>query len=185
MKKALAVVLATVLVGVCTGAALAQVRFVQVYFDADYNDTQSQCQPVGTESSLYVAGLNLNMLVSAIDWKVQFPPALLYIGELTGGDLVIGDSQVGIAISWGLPKNGFSTLLLSRIFVEWTGACDCAHGPQPLRVVGYDDIYSPVPTAVRWPDGVQVEAVGMLSLVCPGNVSTTPTTWGGVKALYR
>jgi hypothetical protein len=52
-------------------------------------------------------------------------------------------------------------------------------------VVGYDDIYSPTPKAVRWPSSQEFELVGMLSLICPGQVSTEATTWGGVKALYR
>jgi hypothetical protein len=188
MKKALAVVLAMLLIGVCTGGALAQVPFIQVYFDADYNDTQSPCLPPGSSSSLYVAALNFNDLVSAVDYKVQFPPALMYIGENVnagGGDPVIGNSEIGIAIAWALPRNGFVTMLLSRVFVDWTGDCDCAQGPQALRVVGYDDVFSPTPKAVRWPSGEPFEAVGMLSLICPGPTSTEATTWGGVKALYR
>jgi hypothetical protein len=176
------------LIGVCTGGALAQVPFIQAYFDADYNDTQSPCKSAGTESTLYVAALNLNDLVSAIDFKVLFPPALMWTGDLPnagGGDPVIGNSLIGMAIAWNLPQNGFQTLLVDRILVEWTAECDCLQGPQPLRVVGYDDVYSPVPKAVSWPGGQQFEVVGMLSLICPGGVSTETTTWGGVKALYR
>jgi hypothetical protein len=188
MKKALAVVLATVVIGVCTGGALAQVPFVQVYFDADYNDTQSNCLPPDSESTLYVAALNLNMMVQAIDFKVLIPAALMYDGESpnTGiNDLVIGSSPSGMGIAYNLPQNGFQTMLLTEIFVLWTGLCDCQAGPQALRVVGYDDVYSPTPQAVRWPDGAQKSLVGMLSLICPGQVSTSSTTWGGVKALYR
>jgi hypothetical protein len=189
MKKALAVVLAMLFIGVYTGGALAQVPFIQAYFDADYNDTQSPCKNPGDGSSLYVAALNLNDLVSAVDYKILFPPALLYTGEtpnvVSPPDLVIGNSLVGIGISWQLPKNGFETLLLSRVFVEWTSECDCLQGPQALRVVGYDDVYSPTPKAVRWPGSQEFEVVGMLSLICPGGVSTETTTWGGVKALYR
>jgi hypothetical protein len=192
MKKALAVVLAMLLIGVCTGGALAQVPFIQVYFDADYNDTQSPCKNPGDSSTLYVAALNINDLISAIDWKIQFPPALLYTGEDVTedpegdpGDITIGNSQAGIAVAYNLPRNGFVTMRLSRVFVEWTSQCDCLQGPQPLRVVGYDDVYSPQPKAVRWPSGEQFDVVGMLSLICPGGVSTETTTWGGVKALYR
>jgi hypothetical protein len=188
MKKALAVALATVLLGVCTGGALAQVPFIQVYFDADYNETQSNCKPVDSESFLYVAALNLNMLVSAIDYKVLFPPAVLYVDEnvnVTGSDPVIGNSYDGIGIAYALPRNGFLTLLLSRVRVMWTAQCDCALGPQPLRVAGFDDIFSPQPKVVRFPDNAEFPVVGMTSLICPGSVSTESTTWGGVKALYR
>ena len=192
MKKALAVVLAMLLIGVCTGGALAQVPFIQAYFDADYNDTQSPCKTPGSGSTLYVAALNFNELISAVDFKIQFPPALMYIGENVAedpegdpGDITIGNSLSGIAIAYNLPRNGYETMLLTRVFVEWTGDCDCLQGPQPLRVVGYDDVYSPTPKAVKWPSGEQFDVVGMLSLICPGGVSTETTTWGGVKALYR
>jgi len=187
MKKALAVVLAMLLIGVCTGGALAQVPFIQVYFDdAPYNDTQSPCLPPGSSSSLYVVALNLNDLVSAIDWKIQFPSALMYVGEnVESATLVIGDSQVGIGVSYALPRNGFVPMLLSKVIVDWTGDCDCAAGPQALRVVGYDDVNSPTPKAVRWPTGEPFDVVGMLALICPGPTSTEATTWGGVKALYR
>lgn len=188
MKKALAVMLATVLIGVCTNAALAQVKFIQVYFDADYNDTQTNCGLPGSTVSLYVAALNLNMNVQAVDYRLQIPPSLMYVGENVNagpGDPVIGNSEIGIAIAYNLPQNGFQTMLLSRVFAEWTGECDCGQGPQPLRVVGYDVNLNPSPLVVRWPDSVQFEAVGMLSLICPGATATEATTWGGVKALYR
>jgi hypothetical protein len=188
MKKALAVVLATLLIGVCTGGALAQVPFVQVYFDADYNDTQSPCKNPGSSSHLYVAALNLNALVSAMDYKILFPAALMYVGETPNAgpnDPVIGNSEIGIAIAWQIFKNGYETILLSDVIVDWTGDCDCLQGPQALRVVGYDDVYSPNPKAVAWPASNEIECVGMLSLICPGGVSTETTTWGGVKALYR
>jgi hypothetical protein len=187
MKKALAVVLATIFVGVFTGGALAQVPFIQAYFDADYNETQSDCKAPTTISSLYVAALNLNTLVVAIDYKILLPPALLYDSEAVNvlpTELYIGASNIGIGIAYGLPRNGFVTMLLSRVFVEWTGLCDCEAAPQGVRVVGYDDVFSPVPKMVDF-GGNEHLVVGMLSLVCPGQVSTETTTWGGVKALYR
>jgi hypothetical protein len=188
MKKALAVVLAMALIGVCTGGAGAQVPFVHVYFDADYNETQSNCLPPGTFSNLYVAALNLNMWVQAIDFKVTFPAALLYLGENVNvgpNDLFIGSSPAGLAIAYNLPQSGFQTILLTTILVQWTGACNCAGAPQAIVVVGYEPAINPDPTAVRWPDTTAIDLVGMTSLVCPGPVSTSTTTWGAVKALYR
>jgi hypothetical protein len=189
MKKALAVVLALVCIGFCTDGAQAQVPFMQVYFDADYNDTQSQCLLPGTLSSLYLAALNLNMFYSALDFKISFPPALMWIGDSPNvdpiNDLVIGNSPAGMAIAYSLPKNGFQTQLLNTMAVLWTANCNCALGPQPMVVVGFEPLINPNPTVVQWPATVQVPVVGMTSLICPGAVSTSATTWGGVKALYR
>lgn len=193
MKKALAVVLVAACIGVFAGAALAQVPFVQVFFDADvwgegYSETQSDCLAPGTVSDLYVVALNWNMFMQAIDFKVILPVALLYLSDTpntTIADPVIGSSPAGMAIAYNIPRNGFQALLLTKIRVFWTGQCNCAAGPQAIEVVGFDANINPNPTAVRWPDFTQLAGVGMTSLICPGPVSTQSSTWGGVKALYR
>jgi hypothetical protein len=193
MKKALAVVLVAACIGVFAGAAMAQVPFVQVFFDADvfgegYSVTQSDCLPPNTISDLNVVAMNWNMFIQAIDFKVIIPPALLYLSDTpntTIADPVIGNSPSGMAIAYNIPRNGFSPLLLTTIRVLWTGACNCAAGPQAIVVTGFDPSVNPNPQAVRWPDFVQLDGVGMTSLICPGPVSTQSSTWGGVKALYR
>jgi hypothetical protein len=193
MKRALAGVLAIVFVGLLAAGATAQVPFFQVYFDDNsngtYGETQSPCGEVAMEASLYVVAQNWNMLVTAVDYQLFFPQALLYSDDnypdVPGGTLVIGDSKVGVAISWGLPRNGFSPLLLSRVDAYWTGLCDCAAGPQAIVVGPYPESGNNSPTGVRWPDYTTFPAVGMTSLICPGPVATEETTWGGIKALYR
>jgi hypothetical protein len=201
MKRALAVVLAVAFVGLMAAGATAQVPFCQVYFDADYNETQAFCRPPGTFADLYVAFLNWNMFVGAVDYSIDFPPAVFFAGETTNtgvNDLVIGSSNSdggggpgsgGIAIAWNLPQNGFQPLLASTVHVIWTGACNCVPGgTQAIVVKGYH--YAEVggkaqPSGVRWPDYAELDAVGMTSLICPEGVGTEETTWGGIKALYR
>jgi hypothetical protein len=193
MKRALAGTLAIAFVSLMAAGAMAQVSFFQVYFDDasndSYGETQSQCGPVFTSASLYLVALNWNMFVAAVDYQVVFPPALLYVSDTypdtPGGTLNIGNSFDGAALSYGLPRNGFEPMLVSTISALWTGSCDCSPQgvPQPLTVRGFED--KPAPQGVRWPDFAEFTAVGMTSLVCPGAVSTTETTWGGIKALYR
>lgn len=191
MKRALAGVFAIAFVALMATGAMAQIPFFQVYFDDDsngsYGETQANCGAPATSQSLYLVLLNGNAFVAAVDYQVIFPPSLLFAGDnypvVPGGSLNLGDSFAGNAVSYGLPRSGFSPMLVTRISSVWTGQCDCASGPSPLQVVGYPGKSSPA--FVRWPDYVEFTAVGMTSLICPGPVSTTPTTWGGVKALYR
>ncbi len=197
MKRALAGVLAIAFVGLMAAGAVAQVPFFQVYFDDDsngsYGETQKGCGPVATFQSLYLVANNANAFVAAVDYLVQLPVsgAMLYIGEsrpvVPGGDLAIGatpanNSIEGLAVSYGLPRNGFAPMLITTLNTMWTGQCDCA-APQPLAVGGFPGKTSPA--FVRWPDYVEFSAVGMTSLLCPGPVATESKTWGGVKALYR
>lgn len=191
MKRALAGVLAIAFVGLMAAGASAQVPFFQLFFDDDsngtYGETQASCGPVNTQQNLYLVLQNANAFVAAVDYQIAFPPSLLFISDnypvVPGGSLNLGDSQNGNAISYGLPRNGFAPVLIVTISALWTGACNCASGPSPLVVGGYQGKSSP--SYIRWPDFAEFSGVGMTSLICPGPVATSEATWGGIKALYR
>jgi hypothetical protein len=191
MKRALAGVLAIAFVGLMAVGATAQVPFFQAYFDDDsngsYGETQAFCGVANNFQNLYLVLQNANTFVAAVDYQVTFPGALLFVQDtypvVPGGHLNLGNSQGGNAVSYGLPRSGFSPMLVVTMSTLWTGACDCFAGPQALIVGPYPD--KTAPAFVRWPDYAEFSAVGMTSLVCPGPVATQSTTWGGVKALYR
>jgi hypothetical protein len=178
--------------------AMAQVPFFQVYFDDDsngsYGETQANCGEVNAFQSLYLVASNFNMFVSAVDYQVVLPPALFFISDnfpvVPGGHLILGAtpatiSSEGLAVSYGLPRNGFAPMLITAMTTVWTGACNCASGPASVLVGPYPGVGKTSPTGIRWGDFQEVGAVGMTSLVCPGPVSTSERTWGGIKALYR
>src|SRR5262245_31213075 len=191
MKRALAGVLAIAFVGLMAAGAYAQVPFFQVFFDdnsnGSYGETQANCGTVNTPQSLYLVLQNANSFVAAVDYQIAFPAGLLFLNDsypvVPGGSLNLGDSQAGNAISYQLPRNGFEPVLLVTMNTFWTGACNCASGPQPLVVGGYQG--KSTPNFIRWPDFAEFSSVGMTSLLCPGPVATSEATWGGIKALYR
>lgn len=192
MKRALAGVLAVALAGLIAVSANAQVPNVQVYFDSDYNETQSGCMPVNTIQDLYVVANNYNMWVLGVDCTIMYPPALFWMVDnlpLPFPNMnSIGSTPLGIGVSWALPQNGFAPLLVVVPRVLWL-ECDCQVGPpvnpQSIVVTGYQPLGKPNPTAVRWPDYFEVPGVGMTSLICPGAIATESKTWGEIKALYR
>ena len=202
MKKALAGVLVASLVGLMAVAATAQVPNVQVYFNGNpaynsFSDTQAVCNNPGYARDLYVVMNNWNMFVQAVEFSIDYPAALFFLGETApAGTLVIGSTPSnggtgGVAVSWtNIPQNGFDPILAMTVHVVETAQCDCNAGPQAVVVRGYN--YANAgnggntdPVAVRWPDYVELSGVGMTSLICPGAVATEQSTWGGVKALYR
>jgi hypothetical protein len=192
MKRALAGVLAVVFVGLMAAGASAQAPFFQMYFDdgsnGSYGETQINCGLVGQFQSIYVVAQNTGAFVQALDYSVAIPTGLLFLSETFAADpLVLGAtpstiSPEGVAVAYGLPRNGFEPMLIATISALWTGECNCSNS-SPLIVGAWPGKTSP--QVIRWPDNAEINPIGMTSLLCPGPVSTTETTWGGVKALYR
>jgi len=188
MKKALAGVLAVVLVGVIAGSAMAQVPNIQVYFDPAHTQTQTTCGPQGQPTDLYVVMNNWNMNVTGVDFSISYPSVLVWLGDNLPDPLTqtqIGTSPTGIAIAYAncCYLNGFMSVEVLRPLVLW-GPCDC-NTPKAVVVGGYTPLGKTQPSAVRKEDFKEFSGVGMTSLICPGAIATEPSTWGQVKALYR
>ena len=193
MKKALAGVLAVALAGVMAGSAIAQVPNVQVYFDPAFTETQAFCPPAGppVNTSLHVVMNNWNMNITGVDFSIQYPPALIWLGDALVDPLTqvsLGNSPTGIAIAYAncCAQDGFQPVEVLRPFVQW-GVCDptCNQPAQAVVVGGYAPLGKTQPSAIRKEDFAEFSGIGMTSLVCPGIVATQPSTWGQVKALYR
>lgn len=196
MKRALAgVFVAAALVGFSAVGAMAQIPYIQVYFDdgsnGSYGETQALCGTNGMPVYMYVVGQNFNAWLSGVEYQIAFPAGIMFVADTLpptqGATVSIGNSQVGFAITYELPRSGFVPVLFSTIFALWTGACDCGQGPQAIVVGPYPYPVEPQtqPRGVRWPDYQPIAAVGMTSLLCPGPVAAQESTWGGIKALYR
>jgi hypothetical protein len=200
MKRLLVMTLAAV-AALNPAQATSQVPHVVIYFDGNpvtntFNTTEESCKSPGTLQDLYVVFRNWNMYVVGAEFSIDYPPALFFLGDIAPiSTLTIGSSNSrggdgGIAIAWQYPQNAFEPLLAITAQTIWTGSCWCRDAPQPLRLRGY--WYAHVgnggnanPRAVRWPDFVEVEGIGLTSLVCPGQPATAATTWGRIKAMYR
>jgi hypothetical protein len=123
---------------------------------------------------------NFGMWMSAIEYGIIYPPQLLFIGDDTGG-LDIGNSASGIATSWPFPINAFSPVLVNKI--KFFYLCQlCYETDIPIVVVQHP--ITGFLRAVRWPDNVLFNGVGLTSLICP-TVPAEETTWGNIKALYN
>ena len=190
MKKILVVVFAVV---VMLGAAQvnAQVPYVQVYFDEAWQTpVLESCPdlPPGTEvSTIYVVAHNFNMWMNGIEYMINYPTELTWLGDSIGPDrLSIGNSPSGIGVTWPVPGNGFGGLLVQTANVLWM--CEgCSSNDITITVVRHP--FTPWPEthlvrAVRWPDLGIVQGVGMAAAVCL-IIPVQETTWGGIKAQYN
>jgi hypothetical protein len=186
MKKASFVpfVLALLLAGMVT--ASAQVPTVSAVYDIDTMEMTATCPnaPVGSViDTLWVVAEGFNIWINAIEYTIELPNAFTWLSDIVGtGAISIGNSQTGIGIAYPLPANGYDPLLVQiLVFVWMCDACGPAVENSTIVVSGYPS--SGKVRAVRWPDLVTVDAIGLTSTVC----SLSPveqTTWGHIKAMF-
>ena len=197
MKRFLVVVCA---VAVCLGAATANaqtsVPFVQVYFDEGWSVTNPPACPTedpGTQTStIYVVARNWNMWMQSIEYAIEYPPELVWLGDFVNPatQLELGDSPTtslsgGIAVTWRTRGNAFNPLLIQWATILWN--CQgCATQNITLTVVKHPSTVWPenwLVRALESPNFAEAQGIGMASVVCP-IVPVDETTWGGIKAQY-
>ena len=142
-----------------------QVPYVAVYFDSDLQTTEKDC-PGFTIDMLYVAGRQFNATLSAVEYKIQYPPELTFLGDvLDTNSTAIGMSPAGIIIEFTTPIDAYGPVLFQQIHVVWN-CDDCLNTwDAPVRVLPHPS--SGLVRAVSWPEQDVIEAVGRTSLVCP------------------
>jgi hypothetical protein len=173
----------------CAGTAFAQIPNVSIYFDYNLTETHALCPaelPGTVLDSCYVVANNFNMWMNAIEYRIAYPPQMLYLGDSFPPDrLTIGNSATGVGVSWPLPANSFGAVVIQKVRFYWMcDNCD-QQGPNadaPIMVLPYPG--QTTVRAVRWPDLLLVPGVGMVSLIC-ATVPVEETTWGAIKSMYE
>jgi len=182
-------VLAVVLGGILAGSAMAQVPYVQLYFDSEHTQTRTPCGSIGNLTTLYVVMKNWNMNVTGVDFSVNYSPSLIWVADVLpdpSTSISIGQTPTGIAIAYAncCYLNGSVDQEVLQVLAVW-GPCDCAIGPYAVVIGGYTPLGKTQPTAIRKEDFQEFAGVGMTSIICDNAFAIEPSTWGKVKALYR
>lgn len=164
----------------------AQVPYIQIYFDEDLQRTMEiSCpfvDPGSRVGTIYIAAHNFSMFMSSIEYRVDYPPELSFLGDIINSSYqVVGHSIIGIVISFPTPLNAFETVVLQKVEFMWV-CYACESIAIPVVVVPHPS--SGKIGAISWPDSEEVEAVGMTAIVCP-TMPVEASTWGHIKALYR
>jgi hypothetical protein len=168
------------------GSAYAQEPNIQVYFD-DMSSAQADCPPVGTPwntefTTLWVVANNFDMYVAAVEFMIDYPPQLTWLGDIYNTDTVIGNSASGVSLAWTIPLDAFDRAVLMQATCAW--ACDGCAGNENTPVDVVPNPNQGLLRALRWPDNVSFDVVGMRSLIC-ATVPVEETTWGQIKSLYN
>ncbi len=166
----------------------AQTPFVAVYFETVNWSETTTCplDPPGTVfQQIFVAAVNFNTQIGGIEFQVNYPPELQWIGEFYPIPAVAnGTTPTGLQLGFLSPGvDGNSVFIVASVTVLWQcGGCTgdanvpVTVGPHPLSgfVQGVDISVNP---------SVLIPGVGLTALICP-TVPVEETTWGKVKALY-
>jgi len=170
--------------------AFAQVPIVRIYEDQSYSPF-FHCGPQGTLHEFIVVLHNVDDVVSAVDFSIQYPASMIFLGDqLPDGGyfnnevILLGSSPTGVAVAWHscCMTDASQGLVVLRPLIMWTGNCDCA---QALVVGGYTPLGKTQPSFVRFADFTEHPALGSASPWIQCSVPVEPTTWGKVKSLYR
>ncbi len=187
------IVLAFVLVTALSLPAFAQVPYIKVYADDTFSSTY-HCGTQGVLHEFIVVLHNVPDVVSAVDFTIQYPPTMTWIGDqlpdaryVSKEVITIGSSPTGIAVAWhnccmqAAPPG--EPLVVLRPLIMWTGNCN--FGCDTIEVSGYAPLGKQKPSYVRASDFTEHDALGMFTANDYCGVAVEPTTWGRVKALYR
>jgi hypothetical protein len=179
--KALLVVLGALVAVVCVSApTLAQTPTVGIFFDESLTRMDQDCPPGGGVDTAYVVANGFDAFLSAIEFAINYPPTMSWLGDLDVPPVTLGTTPNGIMEAFGLPLNGYAPIVVAKVVFSWN--CDgCTVTNDPVVVTPHPQ--SGFVRGVDFPQYNMINAIGMTSLVC-STVPTGETTWGRVKALY-
>lgn len=151
------------MVVVCLVAAPAASQTVAVYFDEALTMRAMDCPGPGLDT-LYVVAEDFNILFTGMEFKIEYPPSMVWLADMDMPPVTIGNTANGVSIGWSLPLNGFFPVQFMRVLVLWT-CTDCATVNQPIKVVPHPTFGSIA--AARFPDFELIYGSGKTSIICP------------------
>jgi hypothetical protein len=163
-------------------AVSAQTPYIAVYFDAGMSQESMDC-PGPVPGVLYVGGVNFNAFIAGAEFAIQYPPAIMWLGDFGTPPVTIGATPTGISMGFPLPVAAFSPIQLCGVNIFWQcSGCVDTYWDNPIKVV-------PNPITgflgyVDYPQNNLIPAGGLTAIICPHTVPNNQTTWGQVKALY-
>jgi hypothetical protein len=163
-------------------AVSAQTPYIAVYFDSGHSQEAKDC-PGPVVDTWYIAAVNFNMFLAGAEFAVQYPPAVLWLADLNTPPVTLGSTPAGISMGFPFPQNGYNTVDLCRVLVQWTcSECVDPYLNNQIKVVAHPG--TAFLGGVDYPGFNLVPAVGLTAIICACTIPTEQTTWGQVKAVY-
>lgn len=135
--------------------------------------------------TFYVVVTNAPIAFGGSVWKLEWDAGvtMTWIGDSTSPYFSVGNAKDGVSIAY-VPCEGGTFKIDAVTMMSFGTSAPCSRfrlvphptqgGPMSLTCGGF----SPLPI-------IPGEGIVNANGTCSCNVATAPTTWGGVKALYR
>jgi hypothetical protein len=141
-------------------SALAQTPKITVYFDTG---RAKDCPGPGIDTVTVVAE-GFDALLSGAEYKIDYPPSMIWLSDLNTPPVSLGSSPTGISMGFALPQNGFEPVVLQRALILWNCVGCNASANNKISVVPHP-VFGTI-RATQWPINTFINATGRSSVVC-------------------
>jgi len=195
MSSKLRLFVAVLIMAVSVNVASAQVPCIQVLYNEHFLAQVITTDCPSRQVELYVALFPVGAFVAGLEFSISYPPSVQWIGDTYTTLVVIGSSPTGVAMTWPLPLNGYSPVIVMQATV--LTACDGTYPFESIDIL--PNTASGFRRLVTWPDYDTIDLSNTpayingfwgppyhppIPLGCDGVVPVKTATWGLIKSLY-
>lgn len=106
------------MISLAASVSVAGTPTVKVYFDEGLTTRTLDGLRPGPVT-LYVTAEGFDANLRAIEYKIDFPAGLTWIGDADVPAVTIGSTRNGIVQAWTYPVNGFSPVIIAKVQAQW------------------------------------------------------------------
>jgi hypothetical protein len=99
-------------------ASFAGKPMVTVYYDEALSQASVDCLTPGL-NTLYVVAEGFEARLTAIEYKIEYPPGLTWVEDMEVSTLKIGTTGKGITQAWTEPLDAYSPVVVAKVKVRW------------------------------------------------------------------
>jgi hypothetical protein len=181
-------------------ACFAQYPGMWIYFNEGLSKgVEESCpdQPPGSVlDSLYIVAKSFPVPISQIEYRVNYPPQILWLGDWIQSGTAEGNTPTGIIQSWESPQDASTQLVLVKVLFIWM--CQLCYDGTHIRICVDANPNTGFLRALTWPGPTVTYPDSWEAFICPNISDTYPircfiisgihdeqTTWGSIKMLYK
>jgi hypothetical protein len=174
MKKQIFVLMFIAVLTLSVSAPLADTPTVTVYFDEALTTQSTDFLRPGM-NTLYVVADGFEARLTAIEYKIDYPPGMTWVADQDVSPLKIGTTEKGISQAWAVPIDGSRPVVVAKVLVRW----DPKQGSNASVTVSPHPMFGYI-RATAAPDHRIIEAMGGNTL---GRSDDLSTPYGDAPAL--
>lgn len=131
--------------------------------------------------TVYFILSDFNAWIAAVEFSVDYPPYVTWLGDGPTPPVAIGSTPTGISMAWGTPQNGFGPFVVLQANIIYHARC--YHGELRVQVQPHPDTGDLA--AISYGNDSLVDLEGGYAKFCSRTVPVENRSWGAIKAIYQ